>query len=104
MPLAPGSHAVYFDVPAGTFDGSTSTPVFVRVRLSSIGGLGETGLAPNGEVEDYRWNFGPTAVSLTDFSADTSGNLAWVITFAAATSLLAGVGVTITRRRRGLMK
>lgn len=68
MPLSPGTHRVYFDVPAGTFDGVTaSNPIYLRARLSTTGGLSAVGLANNGEVEDYQFNFGPTAVSLQSF-------------------------------------
>ena len=46
LPLATGTYRVYFDVPSGTFDGVTQVnPIFIRVRLSTSGGLGATGLA-----------------------------------------------------------
>src|SRR5439155_3869812 len=48
LPVVAGSNSVGFVVPAGAIAGGT----FARFRLSSAGGLGPTGLAPNGEVED----------------------------------------------------
>lgn len=49
-------------VPAGISAG----PSFARFRLSSAGGLGPTGSAPNGEVEDYPVNLAvPTPGSIT---------------------------------------
>jgi len=99
MPLSPNTYSVYFDIPADTFDSATTpNPIFVRVRLSSGGGLGATGLATNGEVEDYQWNFGPNAVSMADFSAQ-SNNLRWVAVLAGALMLL-GIGVFLMMRKR----
>ncbi|MCP4426337.1 MAG: hypothetical protein GY803_17740 [Chloroflexi bacterium] len=86
MPLAPGVHRVYFDVPAGTFDGVTPTnPIFLRVRLSTDGGLGVIGLAANGEIEDYRHLFGPTAVRIQSLTAE---NAILTTTFIHIASLL----------------
>lgn len=49
-PLAAGANAgLAFPVPAGAPMG----PSFARFRGSSAGGLSATGLAPDGEVEDY---------------------------------------------------
>lgn len=49
-------------VPAGIVAGAS----FARFRLSSAGGLGPTGSAPNGEVEDYPVNLAvPTPGSIT---------------------------------------
>lgn len=45
-----GSNNVSLVVPAGALTGST----FARFRLSSAGGLGDTGAADDGEVEDYQ--------------------------------------------------
>ncbi len=44
-----GVNLLSFNVPAGATPGTT----FARFRLSSAGGLAPTGLAPDGEVEDY---------------------------------------------------
>lgn len=48
-PVLPGPNTVTFTVPADTKPGST----FARFRLSREGKLGPTGLAADGEVEDY---------------------------------------------------
>jgi hypothetical protein len=45
-----GTVSVPINVPAGAAPGST---VFARFRFSTVGGLSEYGLAPDGEVEDY---------------------------------------------------
>ena len=47
--LAGGTEVVSFAVPADAVAGTT----FARFRLSSGGGLGPTGYAADGEVEDY---------------------------------------------------
>ncbi|MDO8490587.1 MAG: GEVED domain-containing protein [Dehalococcoidia bacterium] len=45
-----GSHTIIASVPAASKTG----PTFARFRISSQGGLGPDGPAPDGEVEDYR--------------------------------------------------
>lgn len=47
--LAAGANTLQFPVPANAVLGQTAA----RFRLSAQGGLGPTGLAPDGEVEDY---------------------------------------------------
>ncbi|GEM_PF-1540269 len=49
LPLATGTHNLNFMVPPGANSGTT----FARFRISSQGGLSYTGVAPDGEVEDY---------------------------------------------------
>ncbi len=90
MPLAAGTHRVYFDIPANTF-GPGDTSVAVRIRLSSTGVQSATGPAADGEVEDYIWHFGPNAVSLTDFRADVSPSGGWLL--AGFVLLLAGIAI-----------
>ncbi|MCE5341540.1 MAG: GEVED domain-containing protein [Planctomycetaceae bacterium] len=48
-PLVVGNNAITFNVPATALLGQT----YARFRFSGVGGLMPTGLAPNGEVEDY---------------------------------------------------
>ncbi len=48
-PLAAGANALTFNVPCDAAEGDT----YARFRLSSAGGLGATGAAADGEVEDY---------------------------------------------------
>jgi uncharacterized repeat protein (TIGR01451 family) len=49
LAVAEGSNTVFFAVPADAVTGGT----FARFRLSSAGGLGPTGPAGDGEVEDH---------------------------------------------------
>lgn len=51
-----GLNLLTFAVPAG----ATNRPSVARFRLSSTGGLSPTGLANDGEVEDYRIRLGTT--------------------------------------------
>ena len=51
-----GLNLLTFTVP----DGATNRPSYARFRLSSAGGLTPTGLANDGEVEDYRVRLGAT--------------------------------------------
>jgi MYXO-CTERM domain-containing protein len=93
MPLGEGTHQVYFNIPDGTFgDGNISLPV--RVRLSSLGDLQACGEAPDGEVEDYIWEFGPNAVTLTEA---TTSPFAWAPLALGVVAVGAVLGI---RRRR----
>jgi len=73
--LAIGSNIVSFTIPSGTLTG----PTWARFRISSAGGLGVTGLAFDGEVEDYQvtvttGNAAPTDVALNNASiAENAG-------------------------------
>ena len=49
FPVVAGNNNILFNVPASAVGGS----VFSRFRLSTAGGLGPTGQAENGEVEDH---------------------------------------------------
>lgn len=55
-PLVAGTNVLTFTVPASAHPGFT----FARFRLSKKGGLRFDGPAPDGEVEDYRVQIGPT--------------------------------------------
>jgi len=100
MPLLEGTHAVYFDIPAGTFDGTNSRSIPTRVRLSSAGGLTATGPAPDGEVEDYIFGFTPTAVSLQSFTPASNSTLP-VIGFVGLLALaVVSLGVVVVRREQ----
>jgi len=102
MPLAPNvtPYRVYFDVPGGTFPGGLqNNTIYIRVRLSSTGGLSAYGLASNGEVEDYQSNFGPNAVSLAGFSASTGGTPVWAVALIVLVVILV-VGAAISSYRK----
>ena len=73
QPLAVGSYTFYFNIPPGTFPGSGEDIVVSgRFRVTSpVGGVctgsaaySATGLADDGEVEDYVWSFSPNAITL----------------------------------------
>lgn len=55
--LVAGMNVVSFPIPSGASIGTT----FARFRFSTANGLGVTGLAPDGEVEDYEVTLAPTA-------------------------------------------
>ncbi len=97
--LATGVHTLTCDVPVGTFNGTAGRHIYARFRLSLAGGLDQTGAAPDGEVEDYLFSFGPTAVVVQEFRT-TAGNrvFPWLV---AALLACAVVGVIAARRYRG---
>ncbi|HSU83917.1 MAG TPA: IPTL-CTERM sorting domain-containing protein, partial [Thermoanaerobaculia bacterium] len=66
--LTMGANALTFNVPCAAVSATT----YARFRLSSAGGLGPTGAAPDGEVEDYAVNVG--AVDFGD-APDSYGTL-----------------------------
>ncbi len=49
LTMSPGNNSIHFTVPANAVTGGT----FARFRISTAGGLGPTGSAADGEVEDY---------------------------------------------------
>ena len=88
---------------------TVGTPVNVRVRAfdpaslpgGSLDGGDYVGPAANGEVEDYQWNFGPTAISLASLSVGVDGLPFWLVGLSLV--LLLGVGVLLWYRRRHLI-
>lgn len=101
-----GSQTITFDVAAGTFSNNPSDPnVYVNARFrlyrDTTNGLAQTtGLVENGEVEDYRWGFLPTAVKLQSFSSRNYGfvGITWVAL--ASIALLSVPAVFILRKRK----
>ncbi len=77
---APGIQNLTLTVPDGAIMG---VPLGARFRVSSAGGLSPTGLAPDGEVEDYLVTVTspPTAARLAYFNVASTANgavqLAW---------------------------
>ena len=55
------------------------------------------GLASNGEVEDYQWEFSPTAITLSQMSA-TSGAPHLPLALAGAVFVLVGAGLALRKR------
>lgn len=70
QPVNPGVNTLSFLVPVGTVSDITT---YARFRFSQAGGLGATGLAPDGEVEDYQVTLAGTAISGQVFE-DVNGN------------------------------
>lgn len=92
-------------------DGTDTTEVYFYARFRICDAIGECDNADttdnnvsNGEVEDYRWYFGPTAVALTRLKATSALPRLPVHVAAAALALLVGSaavgGVLVLRRRR----
>lgn len=75
-----GSQTITFDIP-GSVALNTSYNARFRLYGSSTSGWAQpTGLATDGEVEDYQWNFAPTAVTLASFTATAAAarvDVAW---------------------------
>jgi hypothetical protein len=101
-----GPHVISFTVPDGTFAGSGSNVmVYMRFRLFTeepAGGCttnsGYTGEAKNGEVEDYKFAFSPTAVSLQAVAASVNDSWQMPIVFTALA--LFGITILLYLRRR----
>ncbi|MGA9349130.1 MAG: GEVED domain-containing protein [Anaerolineae bacterium] len=73
--LAAGVNHLAFPVSVGAKVGQT----FARFRFDSAGGLSYVGLAPDGEVEDYRVEIiPPISVDLTKVLVEPAGGLAFV--------------------------
>ncbi len=69
--LNPGVNNLMFNVPAGSTTGNT----YARFRFSTLQGLPYDGIAPDGEVEDYRVTVG---VQTTDIEVDPDPTGSWV--------------------------
>ncbi|HUN22002.1 MAG TPA: SdrD B-like domain-containing protein [Anaerolineales bacterium] len=95
--LSAGVHTVPVSVPDGAFDpngttGGSGRTVYARFRIyadqataeTQMGGaasktLGYNGVAVDGEVEDYAWGFGPTAVSLSAMGIVQPAVVQWAV-------------------------
>lgn len=98
--VTPGTNTINFNLPPGL----KNVGLFARFRLSPYDTskgvtenrcnqppAGLTGLVLGGEVEDYAWTFGPTAVQLQSFHAQpvqTSGIATPIIVILALLSLV----------------
>lgn len=96
-----GSGNYSFEVPADEFEPPPGTPgdpqsYHLRVRLYEACGSGPTGVAIEGEVEDYEIVFSPTAVTLQSFRAHTAV-APWLLLFLL---VMSGVVVWGYGRRR----
>lgn len=100
--LNPGETEVPFDLPLGA--ANNNAVFFARFRLVPALGDGDpycgdppalTGFQEGGEVEDYAFQFGPTAITLAEFNASSNSGVPTI--WLAALSLLgiALLGFTI---------
>ena len=104
QPIAVGTPTFYFDIPANTFNGQ---PIYARFRVTSPVSnacapaspvFSPTGPAPDGEVEDYQWNFNPTAVTLSGISASSAASpVALPLGIVTILGVLLG-GIVLVRR------
>ena len=103
QPVNNGVNNINFNVPAG-FDPGTDSVLDSRCRLYEAEPTAITstetpdGGTVDGEVEDYRWGFSPTAVTLRGTRLGTVSNLAWLVGSLVAMMLLS-LGVVVSRRR-----
>ena len=102
-----GENQVTFPLPLGVADDAT---FFGRFRLApAVNGvceqqpLGYAGAAVGGEVEDQVFVFGPTAVSLADFTAASSSQngliLSWMVVFGTIGLVAAGIMTFFLRKQ-----
>jgi hypothetical protein len=80
----------------------------LRFRLydGSTGGSAQpTGLAVNGEVEDYQWRFGPTVVTLSGFAArsEAGQEVNWFELAPGLLLVLLGLAMLVWQKRRGIV-
>ncbi|HEB64601.1 MAG TPA: hypothetical protein ENJ02_03565 [Chloroflexi bacterium] len=92
-----GPNVLSINVPAGY---TTGTSVYVRFRLCGATGScnAPTGSSASGEVEDYQWQFGPTAITLDDMSAASGTPYLPLALAGAAFVLVAGAGLVLRKR------
>lgn len=84
--VSDGSQTVPFAIPNGVSFGGVFNTRFRLYPASTGGTAAPSGMADLGEVEDYQWTFGPTAVKLSYLGAraDTD-SIALLLLFAALT-------------------
>jgi uncharacterized repeat protein (TIGR01451 family) len=81
IPVVAGSQPLTFSIPPG---GEVyNHQVYTRFRITTNAGTATspTGTAPNGEVEGYRWGFGPTAVTNQSLQARSAGSKSFWLAF-----------------------
>lgn len=94
-----GVNTLNVNIPASY---TTGQQVIARFRLYSgvPGSIASTGLVSGGEIEDYRWLFGPTAVSLSQ--QQTSHNSSAMTIWLWLAAVLGGVTIITFWQRRKL--
>lgn len=97
-PVSNGTTTVGVPIDPGT--DTTNVSLYARFRICPVSGAcssAETVDVMNGEVEDYLWDFGPTAVTLTGLEArPVQGSAALVL---LGGGLLLAMGLLIATRR-----
>lgn len=98
LQLANGTHTLNFTVPNNDFH---SGFLNARFRLCSAASNCNTplGAADDGEVEDYRWQFGPTAVSLQNINVASRIPILLPAIMMSLLLLVLGGGVLLYRRQ-----
>lgn len=101
--LGTGAHLLNFDVPSSV-DFNTEPTLCTRFRLYEESQSSATpwGEAVNGEVEDYCWDFGPNAVTMTSLSAGADNRPSITLALAATLMTVGVLGVRVLRRRDSL--
>jgi len=96
--VANGTNTLSITVPASGY--TTGTALYARFRVCDSAGVcnAATGDVATGEVEDYFWQFGPTAITLSSLSAQSGGASLLLVLGAAAFVLLAGAGLMLRKR------
>jgi hypothetical protein len=98
-PVVNGTDDLSFDIPSGTsFD---DVYRYARFRICESQNECDTPTAqdvPNGEIEDYRWYWGPTAITLTDVTARS--NTLYLALGAVAVAAVGLLGAVVILRRR----
>jgi len=84
-------------LPPGTSGGSNQF-YNARVRLYGACSSGPTGAGTGGEVEDYTWEFTPTAVSLQSFAGNNHNN-SLIVLIVMALALVGGTAVLRYRKQ-----
>jgi LPXTG-motif cell wall-anchored protein len=103
VPVVNGTQTVSFNIPttggAIVFPNQTYAARFRLVRATSAGTMLPTGEQFSGEVEDYLWTFGPTAVDLSDVNAVSTNESGFLFPVAGVLAL-GGLGWLALRRRK----
>jgi hypothetical protein len=106
-PVSNGTHNVSFNIPSitGITDGDNvaSVVLYARFRLveAPLSQGTAYGAAFSGEVEDYMWTFGTTAVTIDRLTAASpAAPLQPILPFAVGIMLVAGAGLTGLMLRR----
>jgi hypothetical protein len=98
--LLEGDHNLLLTIPNGY---TTGAQLNVRFRLYETEPTDPqpTGLVMGGEVEDYRWSFSPTAVTLITITASTPASTGLLV--AMLPLIMALFGATVVWQRRSAL-